>query len=171
MNMIKKLAKDWLVPIISGIILAFLITKFAFFKATVPTGSMLPTIQLKDQLFVTRIYNFNNIKRGDIIVFNSKEFNEKMVKRVIGLPGDKVEIKKDGSVFVNSEKIDEPYVKYNSGDSGTYTVPENKYFFLGDNRANSKDSRYWNESYISKKDILGKAQLRVYPFSSFGKLK
>jgi signal peptidase I len=171
MNEIKKLAKDWLVPIISGVILAFLITKFVFFKATVPTGSMLPTIQLNDQLFVTRIYNFNNIKRGDIIVFNSKELNEKLVKRLIGLPGDTVEVKEDGSVLVNSEKLNEPYVASKGGKSGTYVVPEDKYFFLGDNRPSSLDSRYWKDSYISKKDILGKAQLRVYPFSAFGRLK
>lgn len=168
---IKKIAKDYLFPVICAIVLTILITTFLFFKAVVPTGSMLPTIQLKDQLIVTKVYNFNNIKRKDILVFNSKELDEKLIKRVIGLPGDKVEVKEDGSVYVNNELLDEPYVETKGGPSGTFEVPSDRYFFLGDNRPISIDSRCWAEPYISKKDILGKARFVIYPFSKIGPIK
>ena len=171
MNNIKKIAEEYIIPIIFAIILAYLINTFVLFKITVPTGSMLPTIQLNNQIFVTKIYNYNNVKRKDIIVFSSKELNMKLIKRVIGLPGDKVEIKSDGSVYVNNKLLDEPYVKMKGGKTGTFKVPEGKYFFLGDNRANSYDSRYWVNPYISSKDILGKAQITIYPFNQFGRLK
>jgi signal peptidase I, bacterial type len=168
---IKSFTKDWLIPIISAIIIALLINKFVLFKAEVPTGSMLPTIQLHSQIFVTRIYNYKNIKRGEIIVFFSKELNETLIKRVIGLPGDKVEIKEDGGVYVNGTLLKEPYVKIKGGKGGTFNVPKDKYFFLGDDREISYDARYWQNPYISKEDIKGKAQFTVYPFSEFGRLK
>lgn len=168
---IKKITKDFILPIILAAILALLINTFLFFKAVVPSGSMLPTIQINEQLFVTKVYNFNNIKRQDIIVFYSKELKERLVKRVIGLPGDKVEVKQDGSVYVNDNLLSEPYIKEKGGNSGIYEVPKGKYFFLGDNRPISFDSRYWKDPYISKEDILGKARLVIYPFNKIGLIK
>ena len=163
-NTIIKAIKEWVLPIGTAIVLTLLINKFLIFKVKVPTGSMIPTINKNDQLFVTRIYNYDKIKRGDILVFNSRELHENLIKRVIGLPGDSISIA-EGTVIVNGEVIDEDYVKNNSLNyEGTFKVPEDEYFFLGDNRSDSKDSRLWQEPYINKEDIFGKALIKIYPF-------
>jgi len=171
MNLTKKIFQDWILPIIAAIIIAVIINKVIFFNVTVPTGSMLPTINLNDKILVTRIHDKNNLKHGDIIVFHSDELGEDLIKRLIGLPNDEVEIKEDGSVYINKRKIKESYVVYPGGKTGKFKVPEGSYFFMGDNRVNSLDARYWQKPFIPAKDIMGKARIRISPFSSFGKLK
>ena len=111
----SKNLKEYVVIICAAIVLTLLINKFLLFKIVVPTPSMAPTIKPGDQLFATRIHNLSKMERGDMIVFYSKDFDERMIKRLIGLPGDKVEIKEDGTVNVNNEKLDEPYIKYPGG--------------------------------------------------------
>ena len=159
--------KDWVVPIICAVAIAFAINKFVFINVYIPSGSMIPTLNINDKLIVTRIWNKDNIKRGDILVFTSDELNETLIKRVIGLPGDHIEIT-DGIVKVNGEEIDESYVKNNEIYNGIFDVPDGKLFFLGDNRAVSYDARYWDNPYIDKDDVQGKAQLRYYPIKEFG---
>lgn len=171
MDALKKFVRDWIMPICIAFLIAFLVNKFIFFNIMVPTESMYPTIKGGDRIIVTRVYDKGNLKRGDIIVFKSEEFNEKLIKRVIGTSGDKVEIKADGTVYVNDKKIDEPYVVNNGGKTGSFKVPEDSYFFLGDNRPLSLDSRYWKQHYISKESIEGKAQIIIFPFNRFQKLK
>ena len=95
---------DWIVPIVIAVILAILINRFLIFKVKIPSESMVPTLNVGDRLFVTRVYNPENLKRGDIVVFYSEEKNEDMIKRLIGLPGDKIVIK-DGTVIVNKGKL------------------------------------------------------------------
>ena len=90
-----------------------------------------------------------------------------LIKRLIGLPGDKVELK-NGMLYVNGELIEEPYVKNNMDYTGEYTVPEDHLFFLGDNRATSRDARYWENPYISEDEVIGRAGLRIYPFNTIG---
>lgn len=162
--------KEWVIPILSALVIVFLLRQFVFFNVYVPTGSMIPTINLNDKILVTRIHNYNNLKRGDIIVFYSDELGETLVKRLIGLPGDKIEIK-NGKVSVNGEELSEDYVKNKDQYNGTFEVPQGKYFFLGDNRPVSNDARYWQNHYIDSSKIEGKAQFTFYPFSDFGKLK
>ena len=160
------------IPILAALLLAALIHQFLLFKIKVPTGSMMPTVEIGDQLFVTKIYNPNNIKRGDIVVFNSDELKEPLLKRVIGLPGEHVEIKSDGSVYINGNKLEEDYVKYQGGKTDmSFDVPSGKFLMLGDNRNNSDDARYWSNPYIDGKDIEAKAQLTVYPFDRIGFVK
>lgn len=161
---------EWVVPILIALVLAFLINKFLIFKVKIPSESMVPTLNVGDRLFVTRIYNPEKLKRGDIVVFHSDEKNEDMIKRLIGLPGDKVVIK-DGIVTVNGETLKENYIGPADNYSGEFEVPEGKYFFLGDNRYWSLDSRYWENPYIDGSKIKGKAQIKVYPWSEFGKIK
>ena len=161
---------EWVVPILIALVLAFLINKFLIFKVKIPSESMVPTLNVGDRLFVTRIYNPEKLKRGDIVVFHSDEKNEDMIKRLIGLPGDKVVIK-DGIVTVNGETLKENYIGTADIYSGEFEVPEGKYFFLGDNRYWSLDSRYWENPYIDGSKIKGKAQIKVYPWSEFGKIK
>lgn len=162
--------QNWILPILFAVLFAFLINKFVFFKVTVPTTSMIPTIKAGDQLIVTRVFDRNKLKRGDIVVFNSNELGKILVKRLIGLPGEKVHVDEDGKVFVNGEKIDESYVIYPEALAGDFNVPEDHYLFFGDNRADSFDARKWDQSYIDGKEIMGKARLRVYPLNRFGKI-
>ncbi|MBU3160572.1 signal peptidase I [Clostridium frigoris] len=171
MNLVKKIFQDWILPIFAAIIIAFIINKVIFFNVTVPTGSMLPTIHLNDKILVTRVHNKDNLKLGDIVVFHSDELGEDLIKRLIGLPNDLVEVKEDGSVYINNKKIDQSYVKYPGGKTGKYKVPADCYFFMGDNRINSLDARYWDKPFIPGKDIMGKARIVISPFSRFGKLK
>lgn len=171
MEKAKKFLKDWIIPVAIALILTFLINKFLLFQITVPTGSMIPTIELNDRILVTNVYNFSSIKRGDILVFDSKEYKQPFVKRVVGLPGEKVEIV-DGIVYINGEKHEESYVKNPDKMSCDFgIVPKGHYLFLGDNRAISEDARYWKNKFIDQKDILGKARFTVYPFSRIGSLK
>lgn len=166
----KSFISEWGIPIISAIIIAFLINKFLLFKVVIPTESMVPTLNVDDRLFVTRVYDLDNLKRGDIVVFYSEELQLDLIKRLIGLPGDKIKIE-NGIVSVNGEVLKEDYIGTTDNFNGEYEVPEGKYFFLGDNRLWSKDSRYWINPYIDSKDISGKAQIKVYPFSEIGRIK
>ena len=161
---------EWGIPIIVAVILALAINKYVVFKAYIPSESMVPTLNVDDRLFVTRVYNLDKLKRGDIVVFHSEELQEDLIKRLIGLPGDEVKIV-EGEVFVNGEKLSEDYIGAHDKFNGEYNVPEGKYFFLGDNRLWSKDSRYWINPYIDGSEIKGKAQLKVYPFDQIGRVK
>lgn len=161
---------EWIIPILSAIILAILINKFLVFKVLIPSESMVPTLNVNDRLFVTRIYNLEKLERGDILVFYSEEYQKSLIKRLIGLPGDKIEIE-EGIVYVNGEKLEEDYIGKKDTLSGEYEVPEGKYFFLGDNRLESQDSRYWDNPYIDGEDITGKARLKVYPLDQIGWIK
>ena len=166
----NRFFQNWILPIIFAVLFAFLINKFVFFKVTVPTTSMLPTIKAGDQLIVTRVFDRSKLKRGDIVVFNSDELGKILVKRLIGLPGEKIHVDDNGQVFVNGEKIDEPYVISPEALAADFNVPEDSYLFFGDNRADSFDARKWDEPYINGDEIMGKARLRVYPLNRFGKI-
>ena len=147
--------------------LAFLMNKFVYANAEVPTGSMIPIVQPGDRLIVNRLaYLFEEPQRGDIVMFIYPD-NEKdnYLKRIIGLPGEKVEIR-DGLVYINDSKkpLSEPYLNDPpNGDFGPYNVPEGCYFMLGDNRDISQDARYWKNKYVKKEKIVGKVLFRYYP--------
>lgn len=150
---------------------AFLLAKFAsnyiLFNAVVPTGSMNNTIMQDDRLYGFRLaYTFSSPKTGDVIIFKYPDDESKIyIKRVIGVPGDVVEIK-DNAVYVNGNKLDEPYLREpmdDTFDGTTYMVPEDSYFVLGDNRNDSKDSRYWyTTNYVTSDKILAKAIFKYY---------
>lgn len=167
----KKFIKDWIIPIAIAAVIALGINKFLFFQVSVPTESMYPTIKPGDRIIVTRIYNTENLKRGDIVVFFNEELNETLIKRLIGLPGETVEIKDNGDLYIDSKKINEPYVKNSDNRPGKYKVPEGKYFFLGDNRLHSFDARLWKQHFIPKENIKGRARLIIFPFNRMGSLK
>lgn len=163
--------KEWILPIIFAIGIVFLLNRFIFINVSLPpSGSMIPTLNDNDRLIATRVWDKDDIKRGDILVFKSDELNNLLIKRVIGLPGDRIEIN-DGIVKVNGEVLEEDYVKNNNIYNGIFEVPDNKIFFLGDNRANSYDSRYWENPYIDKSNVEGKAQIRYYPLSDLKVIK
>lgn len=162
--------KDWLIPILIASIIAFLINKFIVFKVTIPSESMVPTLNINDNLFASRVYNPQNLNRGDLVIFYFERKDELYIKRLIGLPNDEITIN-DGIVSVNGEVLIEDYVENQLSFNGEYKVPEGSYFFLGDNRSNSGDSRFWDYPYIESKDIKGKAFIKVYPFKEIGFVK
>ena len=134
----------------------------------IPAESMLPTLEPNDRVLIhKKAYEESTPKRGDIIIFNpvselrEQNYTLPFVKRVIGLPGEIIEIK-NGKVYINNQPIAEDYIaeppKYTSNPS---KIPENSYFVLGDNRNNSYDSHYWG--YVPKELIIGKAVSLFFP--------
>jgi signal peptidase I len=168
-NRMRYLIKEWVVPITIALVIVIFLNKFIFILVTVPTGSMEETIMPGDRLYVNELFKIEDAKRGDILVFKSDELEEKrLVKRLIGLPGEKVTVKTDGSVYINDEKLDEPYAKEAEYEEKEFTVPENSYLFFGDNRPISYDARYWENPYINESKIIGKVLFRFFPFNRIG---
>lgn len=156
---------DWVKIIVLAVVGAFLINNFLIINAVIPSASMETTIMTGDRVFGNRLAYINSEpKYGDIVIFKyPDDESQYFIKRVIGTPGDKVEVI-DGVVYINSEKIQEDFLSVTpTGDFGPYDVPEDCYFMMGDNRDNSADSRYWINTYVHKDKILGKAVFRYFP--------
>lgn len=162
---------DWVKTIIFYCLVPLAVFQTFCFMASVPTGSMEPTIPVGAQVITTRCFDKDNIERGDIVVFDSEELDVILIKRCLGVPGDKIVFDGTGAVYVNGERLDESYVFTYSDFTGEFEVPEDCYFFVGDNRAGSLDARYWDEPYIHKDFVKGKARFILFPFSSFGALE
>jgi len=154
-------------------ILALGIRTFVAEARYIPSGSMLPTLEINDRLIIDKLgYHFKDPQRGDIIVFSptpalqKENFKDAFIKRVIGLPGDKVQVKL-GVVYVNDQPIQEQYIQEQPNyDYGPVVVPENQYLVLGDNRNNSYDSHYWG--FVPRENIIGQAVIRFFPFDRMG---
>lgn len=164
---VKKEILSWVMTFVAAILIVAFAQTFLIINAQVPTGSMVNTIQEGDRIFTFRLsYLFDDPQRGDIIVFRYPDNEkERFTKRVIGLPGERVEIR-DGKVYINDSEtpLDEPYVNGTpTGNFGPYEVPEDCYFMLGDNRNDSLDARYWQNTYLHKDKILGKVIFSYYP--------
>ncbi len=149
-----------------AIIVAFLFTRFIIVNAQVPSGSMENTILTGDRLIGFRLaYLFHEPERSDIVIFKyPDDESQNFVKRVIGVPGDVINIK-NGHVYVNGEMLEEDYIREpmnSDGEDLTYVVPSGSYFMLGDNRNNSKDSRYWTNTFVSKDKIIAKVSFRYF---------
>ncbi len=156
---------SWVRLILISLVLAFLISNFVVVNAVVPTGSMEDTIQVEDRIMALRLtYLFEDPARGDVIIFDPPDGGEDWyVKRIIGLPGDTVEIH-DGGVYINGKRLEEDYVKEaTEGVFGPYQVPEGCYFMMGDNRNDSLDSRFWRNPYVRRDQIKGKVLFEYYP--------
>lgn len=150
-----------------------IIRSFIVTPIIVNGSSMYPTLEHGEYMLLDKIsYRFNEIKRGEIIVFEYD--NERLIKRVIGLPGEKVEVK-NGDLYINDKLHKEDYLNettmdFNFADLGLDNIiPENYYFVMGDNRDESKDSRLIG--FISKDVIIGKTSFALYPFSKLGSVK
>lgn len=167
-----KTLTEWVLIIIIAFLLSIVIRNYIVDTRIVPTGSMLPTIQLQDRLIVDRLfYKFDTLNRGDIIVFKAPEtaYEDKdLVKRIIALPGEKVEVR-EGKVWIEGKSLNEPYVESAADyNYGPVTVPQDSYFVLGDNRTQSKDSHIWG--FLPSKNILGRVWIRYWPLARFGPL-
>lgn len=141
-----------------------LIRSFIATPVRVDGDSMNKTFKNGDILI---LYKLSKIKRFDVIVLHEEKDNEKIIKRVIGMPGDTVAIK-DGEIYINDEKIDDEYAYGMTTDYDRITLKSDEYFILGDNRLISKDSRYFGP--IKEKEIKGKVIFRIFPFNKFGRI-
>ncbi|MCD6583388.1 MAG: signal peptidase I [Candidatus Omnitrophica bacterium] len=186
----KSVLREWGESILIAFLLAVCVRIFFFELYKIPTTSMVPTLTPGDRILVSkfiygprlpfigvRIPGYRKPKRGEVIVFISPaERNKAYVKRVIGLPGEILEIKY-GSIYIDGKEVSLPSVArnfyYNFGEYGEegekIKIPENCYFVLGDNSASSKDSRYWG--FLNFKDVLGKAILIWWPPQRIGMIK
>ena len=161
----SKNLKDWVKTVIIALAIGVILNKGIIVNATVPTPSMQTTIMVGDRLIANRLeYKFHDPERGDVVIFISRENDDQLfVKRLIGLPGEKVEII-EGTIFINDIPIEEDYKDQSDIRSfGPYQVPVDHYFFLGDNRSNSKDARVWTDTYISSDDLVGKVIFKYFP--------
>ena len=159
---------SWIQIIVIAAVVAFVLNNFLIANSRVPTGSMENTIMTGDRVIGSRLsYRFGEPKRGDVIIFHWPD-DEKMlfVKRIIGMPGDKVTIR-DGHVYLNDSEtpLEEPYIQEPMvvEPEKTFQVPECAYFCMGDNRNESMDARYWKNSYVYKNKILAKVLFRYWP--------
>lgn len=161
-------------------VLAFGIRTFVAEARYIPTGSMLPTLQINDRLIVDKLsYRFQSPQRGDIVVFMPPDpaslctgqpppLKDAYIKRVIGLPGDQVEVR-DGKVYINAKSLQESYLQeLPHYPYGPVTVPTNSYLVLGDNRNASCDSHYWG--FVPRENIIGRAIVRFWPLGRMGSI-
>ena len=166
--------------IVIVVAITLVINNVVLINAKIPSPSMENTLMVKDRLFGFRLAyginlnlfgyeiseKFKDPDRFDIVIFKSPDDESRLfIKRVIGLPGETVEIK-DGKVYINdsSTPLDDSFIPEKmQGSFGPYTVPDNCYFMLGDNRNDSKDSRFWKNTFVRFDQIVGKAVVRYYP--------
>ncbi len=182
----KQEGKHFLLELLETVVLAvvlFLVINLVSARVRVEGYSMIPTLNNGEYILISRIsYLTGNYQRGDIIVFRPPMYPdipvwqrffglpgfddqyEDYIKRIIGLPGETVKIA-NGNVYINGVKLEEPYIEASPDYSSTWTVPAGELFVLGDNRNNSADSHAWG--FLPKKNILGKALVVYWPFSSF----
>jgi signal peptidase I len=201
----KKTFKEYAEALLIAFILAFLIRSFAVQAFKIPSGSMLPTLKIGDHLLVnkfiygvrlpfvnTLVVPVSEPEFQDIIVFKFPEDESKdFIKRVIGLPGDKIEIR-NKQVYRNGQPLDEPYVRHTSPQTSPgkpsrpswpphsfdpafrdnlplVEVPEDRYFVLGDNRDESYDSRFWG--FVEQEEILGQAWIIYWSWEGLGEIR
>ena len=171
---------DYIKMIIIVVVVVLVVNNLVLINAKIPSESMENTIMTGDRIFGFRMaYGLNfdlfgkhishqtkDPERFDIIIFKFPDDESQLfIKRIIGLPGDKVE-SIDGKVYINDSEtpLEDSYVPETPlGSFGPYEVPENCYFMMGDNRNNSKDSRYWTNTFVRFDQIVGKAEIRYFP--------
>lgn len=179
MNIWKEIW-EYVKMIIIVVIIVLVVNNVILINAKIPSESMEETIMTGDRIFGFRLaYGINldlfgnkiskkvkEPERFDIIIFKYPDDESQLfIKRLIGLPGETVEIV-DGRVYINGSDtpLDDSFVpEMPLGSFGPYEVPENSYFMLGDNRNNSKDSRYWKDTFVTFDEIVGKAVVRYFP--------
>jgi signal peptidase I len=182
----RKIVIEWVLLIGGALLIAFLIKTFLFQAFYIPSESMTPTLKVGDRVLVNKLsYKLHDVNRGDIVVFEAPEDEstpgvKDLVKRVIGLPGETVELR-EGQVFVDGIPLEEPYLEDGETTTPTQefadkcappvsdtecTVPADSYLVLGDNRNESKDGRVFGP--IKESDIVGRVFVRIWPIGDIG---
>ena len=178
--------RELLVVIVVAVGVAVLLRTFVVQTFSIPSGSMMPTLNIGDRIVVDKLsYDLHGVGRGDIVVFSRPPAEDcagppvaDLVKRVVGLPGETISLSGNGYVLINGKRLDETWLPKSTqgttypGPSGhpysldhPYKIPANDYFMMGDNRGDSCDSRFWGP--ISKSLMVGKVDVRIWPLSRF----
>lgn len=169
---LKKEIISWIQVIAAAVVIALVLNNFIIANSRVPTGSMENTIMSHSRVIGSRLsYLTGDPDRGDVVIFRFPDDESVYyVKRVIGLPGETVEVI-DGKVYIDGSEtpLDEPYLpEPMEGSYGPYEVPEGCYFMMGDNRNNSLDARFWDNTFVKKEKIVAKVLFCYYPLSRMG---
>lgn len=170
---IKTEILSWIKLIVTAFIIAYVLKTFIFQIAYVKGPSMQPTLYQGQVLIVSKIsYRIGQPERGEIVVINDKQENKDLIKRVIGLPEETIEIK-DGSVYIDENILSPDYTDIPTYENGfeKSKASDNQYFVLGDNRVESRDSRSDTLGFVEEKNIIGKAVFRLWPLNKIGILK
>ena len=170
-------ALSWVRDLAFSVLIAVVLIVFIYQPVKVEGTSMMPTLTDQERIFINKFtyrFGLGAIERGDTVVFwYPQDPSKSYIKRVIGIPGDRVRIE-DGQVFVNGEALVENYVPPDNRDPSSWregaeqTVPESRYFVLGDHRNSSSDSRSWG--YVPRENIYGKAVFIYWPLNQMGRL-
>jgi len=189
-----NIVKEYLPTLVAAGVIVFVVRSFIAEPRYIPSSSMEPTLQINDRLVIEKItYRFRKPERGEVIVFSPPavaavpDSSLVYIKRVIGLPGDRISIR-DGKVFINEKPLNEPYIKdapeytlptydpqkcpncfipdtvIQKNRTLSFTVPPNSYWMMGDNRNNSLDSHSWG--FLPEQNIVGRASFRYWPFDN-----
>ena len=167
-------AISFMTPIVVALIIAIILKTCIFANVVIPTGSMLNTIQEGDRIIASRLAYINeDPQRYDIIIFKYPDDETQLfAKRIIGMPGETIEIK-NGVVYITDRNGETTKARTDfitncvpTGDFGPYTVPLGSYFVMGDNRNDSWDSRYWDNKTVKRDKIIGKVKFRYFPHPS-----
>lgn len=170
---LKKELWEWAKAIFFAAVIVFIVFKFIIQVVTVNGISMEPTLEERDRLVISNL--FYTPETGDIVVLSDKTgLDEALIKRIIALPGQTVDINENGEVLVDGKILSEPYIaeliqEDHRGDMEyPVTVPEGKIFVMGDNRNHSTDSRYSSVGLVDEKEVLGRVIFRLLPFDKIG---
>jgi signal peptidase I len=165
---------EWVVIAGGALLVAFIIKTFLLQAFYIPSLSMAPTLQINDRVLVNKLsYDLHDVNRGDLVVFesppNEGSETKDLIKRVIGLPGETVE-SRDGHILIDGQQLEEPYLDrgVTTGALDKITVPPDHLWVMGDNRANSRDSRFFGP--IPESLVIGRAFVRVWPITEIGLL-
>lgn len=168
---------SWIQIIIAAAVIALFLNSCIIANSQIPTESMENTIMAHDRVIGSRLsYLFSEPERGDVVIFHYPDDptgDTYYVKRVIGLPGDVIDIH-DGGVYLNGSDtpLDEPYIKEPMETDPNhplhFEVPEDSYFMMGDNRNDSWDARFWENTWVTKDKLIAKVLFRYYPFNKMG---
>ena len=172
----KKEILSWVFYIAFVLVLTWVIITFVGQRTRVDGRSMMNTLHDGDNLIVEKLsYRFSDPKRFDIIVFPPTGKKEYYIKRIIGLPGETVQIDENGNIYINGELLEGNYGAETIQNPGRAAKPitlgDDEYFVMGDNRNNSKDSRSEEVGNVKRSQIIGRAWLRIWPLNKFGLLK
>jgi signal peptidase I len=166
-----RVAREWIILGGAAVVIALVVRAFLFQAFYIPSESMVPTLRIHDRVLVNKLsYRLHPVHRGDIVVFKAPKDIvppvKDLVKRVIGIPGDTVEGKADGFVYLNGKKQNEKYLGKGVTTTPGFslrTVPPDSYWVMGDNRQVSEDSRVFG--YVPKRDIVGRVFIRIWPLN------
>lgn len=165
---IRKEILSWIEVFVLAAAIAFVVNTFLIANSVIPTASMEPNIMTGSRVFGSRLaYKWSHDpERGDVVIFRWPD-NERVyfVKRIIGMPGDTVDIV-EGQVYINGDAFDEPYLAEPMDPTEPplhYEVPEGAYFMMGDNRNESADARYWRNTFVYKNKIIAKVNFKYWP--------